>query len=34
MVDAATQSPLEAYAPADIEQPTPLLAEAASDGQR
>ena len=26
MIDAATQSPLEAYAPADIEEPTPLLA--------
>lgn len=26
MIDSATQSPLEAYAPADIEQPTPLLA--------
>ncbi len=26
MIDSATQSPLEAYAPADIEEPTPLLA--------
>ena len=26
MITSATQSPLEAYAPADIEQPTPLLA--------
>ena len=26
MITGATQSPLEAYAPADIEQPTPLLA--------
>ncbi len=29
MIDGATQSPLEAYAPADIDQPTPLLAESA-----
>ena len=29
MVTAATQSSLEAYAPADVEEPTPLLASAA-----
>ena len=29
MVDAATQSPLEAYAPPDVEEPTPALAEEA-----
>ena len=34
MIDAATQSPLEAYAPADVEEPTPLLATEAADGQR
>ncbi len=29
MIDAATQTPLEAYAPGDIEEPTPALAEEA-----
>ncbi len=37
MIDAATQSPLEAYAPADIAEPTPLLAtdkpEISDDGK-
>jgi peptide/nickel transport system substrate-binding protein len=37
MIDAATQSPLESYAPADIEEPTPLLAtdhpEISEDGK-
>ena len=32
MVTAATQSSLEAYAPADVEEPTPLLAERRTDG--
>ena len=32
MVTSATQSSLEAYAPADVEEPTPLLATEASDG--
>jgi peptide/nickel transport system substrate-binding protein len=31
MIDGATQSPLEAYAPGDIEKPTPLLAEDAPE---
>ncbi len=37
MIDSATQAPLEAYAPADVEEPTPLLAtgppEISEDGK-
>ena len=34
MVTSATQSPLEGYAPDDVEEPTPLLATEAPDGLR